>query len=245
MENDVPRCAPPGLSILGRLLAEVSTPPVALLAPGAEVSSRTEHLAVYGLDAQRYAITRREYVDGQEQACTVHLYQDADRVRQALLGSPLERALCRLSPLHVVEDYRIAELEDSVADVRCSTWSAVLYGQALPYEEPDQRHNDWGYGRDWEGVMLGGKAPEDFFSLQELRRHLEEVLGTPGASCERSAYSPGSCEEFEDELKYYQEIREFDECMGECARVWWHWQQQEALRLIWTLRLAGPAPARR
>lgn len=243
MENNVPRCDRPGLSIIGRLLAEVSTPPVALLDPGPEAPSCTQHLALYGLDGEGYAITRREYVAGQEQSCTVQIHPDAERVRQALRGSSLERALLRLSPVHVVEGERIGDLMYSVADVRCSTWAAILHRQALPHQNPWGNH--WGYGREWENVMRIDKGPADFASLEEIREELCAVLGQPGASLGGIRYPPGSQEDYEDEMKYHYETQEFEECMDHCARVWWYWQQEQTLHLIWNLRLAGPVPARR
>lgn len=180
------------LPLEAKLLAQVSTPPAALLAPGPQAPARTEHLTLYGLDGGAYTVISATQVAGAPAGTTVQTFGDAAELQDALGTGPLASALYHLADLPAPCTLDGGALNISDATIRCVAWAEttlaqpkkvlVGYGDLTPKAYLSEVTNWW--------KVVGTSMdhfPTTFVDTGALRRHIEQraaqVSGDEQARC--------------------------------------------------------------
>ena len=182
------------LPLNAKLLAQVSTPPAALLAPapGPQAPACTEHLTLYGLGGGGYAVISATQVEAPADT-TVQTFGDAAELQDALGTGPLASALYHLADLPApctLDDG--GHLTISAATISCVAWAEttfdqpkkflVGYGDLTPEAYLSEINNWW----DVVGSSMD-HFPTTFADTGALRRHIEQraapVSGDEQARC--------------------------------------------------------------
>ncbi|CAM4308554.1 hypothetical protein [Deinococcus marmoris] len=183
------------LTLNAKLLAQVSTPPAALLAhaPGPQAPARTEDLTLYGLDDGGYTVISATQAADAPADTTVRTFGDVAELQDALGTGPLASALYHLAdlPAPCMLDGS-GHLTISAATIHCVAWAETTleqpkkflmgYGDLTPEAYLSEMNNWWKVvGSDMDHF------PTTFADIGALRRHIEQhatqVSGDEQARC--------------------------------------------------------------